>query len=175
MEVIMNIIQFLKKTPESRKVFGEREIKIIEKQLNGISLTQSEKNRLSRDIRVKLKFIKELSKFHEEFELKKAQSIKKMIQETKEIILEHPLRNKIKKIILFGSFLENKLTIKSDIDVAIEFSEITKEQAFKFRKEILGKITEKIDLQVFNTLPDKIKKSILNNYKVLYENGQNKR
>jgi predicted nucleotidyltransferase len=165
----MNIIQFLKKTPESRKIFGEREIKIIEKQVNGIPLTQSEKNRLSRDIRVKLKFIKELSRFQEEFELKKAQSINQIINETKERILEHNFRNKVKKIILFGSFLENKLTIKSDIDIGVEFTNITKEQAFNFRKEILGKVSEKVDLQVLNFLPEKIKKSILNNYKILYK------
>ncbi len=50
----MDLSQFLKKTPEARKIFGQRELKIIEKQLNGISLTQSEKNRLSRDIRYKI-------------------------------------------------------------------------------------------------------------------------
>ena len=92
----MNLIQFLKTNENSRKIFGEREIKIIEKQINGISLTQSEKNRLSRDIRRKLQFIKEISKFENEFDLKKAQSIKEIIQEAKEIILEHPFKNKIK-------------------------------------------------------------------------------
>ena len=40
-EIIMNIIKFLKENKYSRKIFGEREISIIEKQLNGISLTQS--------------------------------------------------------------------------------------------------------------------------------------
>lgn len=170
MEVIMNLLQFIKKTPESRKIFGEREIKIIEKQLNGINLTQSEKNRLSRDIRKKLRFIKEISKFENEFNLKKANLIHKIIQETKEIILEHPLRNKIKKIILFGSFIENKLTIKSDIDIAVEFSGITKKQAFDFRKNIFGKVSNKIDIQVFNFLPEKIKESIIKSHRILYKN-----
>ncbi len=166
----MNLSQFLKKTPEARKIFGERELKIIEKQINGINLTQSEKNRLSRDIRKKLKFIKEISKFEHEFDLKKAQSINSMVQEAKEIILEHQLRNKIKKIILFGSVVENKLTIKSDIDIAVEFSDITKKQAFDFRKNIMGKVPDRLDIQVFNFLPEKVKKSILNNYKILYKN-----
>lgn len=166
----MNLLQFLKKTPEARKIFGERELKIIEKQLNGINLTQSEKNRLSRDIRKKLQVIKEISKFENEFNLKKAQLINKMIQEAKEIILEHPLKNKIKKIMLFGSVIENKLMIKSDIDIAVEFSEITKKQAFDFRKNIFGKVPDKLDIQVFNFLPEKIKESITKRHKILYKN-----
>ncbi len=170
MEVIMNLLQFIKKNPNSRKIFGERELKIIEKQINGINLSQSEKNRLSRDIRKKLQFIKEISKFGDEFNLKKAQLINQFILEAKEIILEHPLKNKIRKIILFGSFVENKLTVKSDIDIAIEFSEITKKQAFDFRKNILGKVSNKIDLQVFNFLPEKVKESIIKNHKILYKN-----
>ncbi len=169
MEVMMNLIQFLKANKNTRKIFGERELKIVEKQVNGINLTQSEKNRLSRDIRKKLQFIKEISKFENEFNLKKAQLINKMIQETKEIILEHPLKNKIKKIILFGSVVENKLTIKSDIDIAVEFSEITKKQAFDFRKNIFGKVSNKIDIQVFNFLPEKVKESIIKRYRILYE------
>lgn len=166
----MDLLQFLKKTPEARKVFGQRELKIIEKQLEGINLTQSEKNRLSRDIRKKFQFIREISKFEKEFGLKKAQRINFIVDETKEIILEHPLARKIKKIILFGSFVENKLGVKSDVDIAVEFFNITKKQAFDFRKNILGKVDEKIDLQVFNFLPEKVKKEILKNHKVLYVN-----
>lgn len=166
----MNLLQFIKKNPESRKIFGEREIKIIEKQLNGRNLSQSEKNRLSRDIRKKFQFIKEVSNFQDEFDLKKANLIHKMIQEAKEAILNHSLRNKIKKIILFGSFVENKLTIKSDIDIAVEFSEITKKQAFDFRKNILGKVSDKLDIQIFNFLPKKIKDSIIKRHRILYKN-----
>ncbi len=169
MGVIMDLIQFLKANENTRKIFGEQELKIIKKQLNGINLTQSEKNRLSRDIRKKFQFIKEISKFENEFNLKKAQLINQMIQETKEIILEHPLRNKIKKIILFGSVVENKLTIKSDIDIAVEFSEITKKQAFDFRKNIFGKVLNKIDIQVFNFLPEKVKESIIKRHRILYK------
>lgn len=166
----MNLMQFLKKTPESRKIFGQRELKIIEKQTNGINLTQSEKNRLSRDIRKKLQFIKEISKFENEFNLKKAHSIHRIIQEAKEVILEHELKNKIKKIILFGSVVEGRLTIKSDIDIAVEFKNITKKQAFYFRRKIMGNLPAKVDIQVFNFLPEKVKKSILNNHKILYKN-----
>jgi predicted nucleotidyltransferase len=164
----MNLIQFLKTNENSRKIFGQRELKIIEKQINGINLTQSEKNRLSRDIRKKLLFIKDVSKFSDEFELKKSSSIRLIIKEAKEEILRHPLRNKIKKITLFGSFVEKNLTINSDIDMAVEFSNIKKDEAFKFRKNILGRIPDKIDIQVFNVLPEKVKKEIINKGRVIY-------
>lgn len=163
-------MQFLKANENSRKVFGERELKIIEKQVNGISLTQSEKNRLSRDIRKKFSFIKEVSRFSEEFELKKASSIKLLIKEVKNIILNYPLEKKIKKIILFGSAVENNLTLNSDIDIAVEFSEITKKQAFDFRKNVLGRISNKIDVQVFNFLPEKIKEEIKKKGKIIHKN-----
>jgi hypothetical protein len=42
----MEFLQFLKSNENTRKIFGKRELKIIEKQLNGINLTQSERNRL---------------------------------------------------------------------------------------------------------------------------------
>lgn len=164
----MNLIQFLKKNENARKIFGQRELKIIEKQLNGINLTQSEKNRLSRDIRKKFQFIKEISKFKDDFNLKKASIIKEIINEAKKEILEHSLHNKIKKILLFGSVVENKLTFRSDIDIAVEFDKITKKEGFNFRRRVMGQLPNKIDVQVFNFLPEKIKKSILKNHKVLY-------
>ena len=163
-------MKFLKKNENTRKVFGERELKIIEKQVNGINLTQSEKNRLSRDIRKKFQFIKDSSGFFEEFNLKKASSVKSLIQDAKELILEHPLRNKIKKIILFGSVAENKITTKSDIDIAVEFIDINDKQAFNFRKKISGQLPNKADIQVFNVLPDKLKEEIKNKGRIIYKN-----
>ena len=170
----MNLIQFLKSNENARKIFGEREIKIIEKQLNGINLTQSEKNRLSRDIRKKFQFINEASRFEREFELKKAGLVRSLIDEAKETILHHPLKNKIIKIILFGSFVDNKMTSHSDIDIAIVFDKITKKDAGKFRIYILGRVDKKIDTQVYNTLPEKIKKEINTNGEVIYENVKDK-
>jgi len=164
----MNLIQFLKKNENTRKVFGQRELKIIEKQLLGINLTQSEKNRLSRDIRRKFKFIKDISNFEEEFDLKKASEVKKMIKQAKEEILYHPLKKKIKRILLFGSVVKNEINIRSDIDIAVEFDKIDSKEAAKFRIRILGELPNKMDIQVFNVLPEKIKKSILKNHKVLY-------
>lgn len=170
MVVIMNLISFLKENKFSRKIFGKRELKIIEKQLNGISLTQSEKNRLSRDIRLKFKFIKECINLRDEFDLKKGSINKKLIEEAKEIILEDKLSKNIRKILLFGSILNNKLTFRSDIDMAVIFNKINLKDATLFRIRIKGRVNDKIDIQVFNILPDKIKKEIIKKHKVLYEN-----
>ena len=164
----MNLIHFLEKNENTRKIFGQRELKIIEKQLNGIHLTQSEKNRLSRDIRKKFKFIKEISKFEDEFDLKKASEVKKIIKQTKEEILLHPLKNKIKRILLFGSVVKNEISIRSDIDIAVEFDKITEKQAFDFRRQIMGELPRKVDVQVFNFLPKKIIKEINKKHRVLY-------
>jgi len=106
--------------------------------------------------------------------LKKSGSIKSLIEEAKETISEHPLMHKIKEIILFGSVVEDKLTFKSDIDIAIVFDVITKKQAFDFRKNISGKLSDKIDIQVFNFLPRKIKEEIKKKGKIIFENEQNK-
>jgi len=165
----MNLLKFLKENEDSRKIFGQRELKIIEKQIFGINLTQSEKNRLSRDIRKKFDFISKVSRFENDFELKKGHEIRKMIQEAKEIVLADRLKNKIRTILLFGSAVENKMTFHSDIDLAVEFDGIDKKDAGKFRIRILGRVNDKVDVQVFNTLPKKIKDEIDKKRKVLYE------
>ena len=55
---MMSLINIIKTNKDIRKIFGKKELVIIEKQLLGVSLTQSEKNRLSRDIRKKFEVIK---------------------------------------------------------------------------------------------------------------------
>ncbi len=170
----MGLLKFLKESENARKVFGKRELKIIEKQLLGISLTQSEKNRLSRDIRKKLDFIREISGFEKEFELKKGAEIKKKINEAKKIILEDSFHQRIKTIHLFGSAVENKLTFRSDIDMAVTFDKIDIRDATLFRKRVSGKSTDKVDVQVYNILPTKIKKEINEKGRVLYEQHKNK-
>ena len=75
----MGLLNFLNSSADARKIFGERELKIIEKQLFGVELTQSEKNRLSRDVRKKFQFIKRVSGFQEEFALKKGDVVNKLV------------------------------------------------------------------------------------------------
>lgn len=165
----MNLLRFLKENEFSRKIFGEREIKIIDRQLNGVSLTQSEKNRLSRDIRSKFKFIKECAKFKDEFNLKKGIINKKLVERAKEAILNDILYNNIKSILLFGSMVENKMTFRSDIDIAVIFDKIDLKEATKFRIRVLRELPDKVDVQVFNVLPQKIKKEILRRHRALYK------
>ena len=165
----MGLLQFLKTHENSRKIFGKRELKIIEKQLWGMQLSQSEKNRLSRDIRKKLNFIKDISQFQEEFSLKYAAEINKLINEAKEVILESKWYKKIRKIYLFGSIISKEHNLSSDIDIAVEFDSIDLKEATEFRIYISGRVNDKIDIQVYNVLPLKIRRSIDAEKRVIYE------
>ena len=92
-----------------------------------------------------------------------------MISRALEIIKQDKDFRKIKEIWLFGSIVENKMTIRSDVDVCVIFNKISLTDATKFRIRVLGWFDNKIDIQVFNALPEKIKKSILKSHKVLYK------
>jgi len=167
--ITMGLIELLKKDKNARKIFGERELKIIEKQLFGIKLTQSEKNRLSRDIRKKFEAIEVFSKFENEFKLKKGADIKKIVEDAKEFIITSKYFSRIKKIYLFGSAISNELTFRSDIDVAVEFDSISPREATEFRIYVSGRVSDRIDVQVYNVLPEKIKKEIDLKGRVIYE------
>ncbi len=159
--------------PYARKVFGKREIEIIVKQLEGFPLTQSEKNRISRDIKPKLEFIKTIAPYHEEFALKKNQENKKLIEKAVQTILHDPKEKEVKAILLFGSMADKSHTRRSDIDIAVVFNkEISIRDATKFRIRISGELPEKIDVQVFNILPEKIKREIARNHRVLYHDKE---
>lgn len=165
----MSLRQTIKKDPNMRKIFGQQEIKIIEKQLLGVPLRPSEKTRLSRDIRKKCEAIKQLTLFENQLNLKHGAEIKQDIANAKQEILKSEYKNKIKRIILFGSAIDNTLRLDSDIDIAVEFIKIEKKEAVKFRLDIMRYVSEKIDIQVFNTLPEKIKKEISEKGKVLWK------
>src|SRR3989338_4158201 len=101
--VIILLSEFLRQNKNARKIFGRKEIEIMLKQLGGLPLSQSERNRLSRDIKPKLEFIKEISKFDDEFRLKKDQNASKIIDKAVKVILQDKLKDKIEAILLFGS------------------------------------------------------------------------
>jgi predicted nucleotidyltransferase len=132
-------------------------------------LTQSEKNRLSRDIRPKLKVVEEVAKVKDEFELKKDATAKRKIEKVVDIVLHDELKDKIKAILLFGSHVKGKITKRSDIDICVVFDDIDLKESTKFRIRILGNFSEKIDIQVFNVLPQKVKRSIASNHKVIFK------
>jgi predicted nucleotidyltransferase len=162
----MDLLKILKK-PEMRKIFGKKELVIIEKQLLGMKLKPSEKTRLSRDIRKKFEAVKELLQFANYFSLKHGKVTKEIIQEAKEAILETEHFPKIKRIYLFGSTAEKAHIFKSDIDIAVEFDDISLKEAISFR--IKTRVPEKVDLQVYNVLPEKVKKEINEKGKIIYE------
>jgi predicted nucleotidyltransferase len=166
----MSLLRFLKECKSTRKVFGRRELEIIEKQLFGFNLTQSEKNRLSRDIRKKFEFIKEVNKFRDGFKLEKNQNNKKIIEKALNIILKDKLKDNIKAVLLFGSFADNTFTKRSDIDICVVFNkDLSLKEATLFRIRVAGELPEKVDVQVFNILPQKIKREIARNHKMLYK------
>ena len=165
----MALLELVKYEKAMRRLFGQQELKIIEKQLLGVNLSASEKTRLSRDIRSKFEIIRQLSDFKKEFYLKKAQEIKHLINDAKEVILKSDWFKQIDKIIVFGSAVENQLRLNSDIDIAVIFNKINLKDATKFRIEISSKVPEKIDVQVYNILPDKLKKEIDKKERVIYK------
>ncbi len=165
----MSLLSIIKKTPEVRSIFGERELKIIEKQLFGIKLKPSEKTRLSRDIKRKFRAIKALAEFSDESNLKHGKIIKRLIEDSKERILESEYYKKINKIIVFGSTVENKRNFSSDVDIAVEFDYITNKEATEFLIKTKIGLSKDIDLEVYNILPEKIKKEIDEKGKTIYE------
>jgi predicted nucleotidyltransferase len=170
MMVIFQLKNELLKNPNSRKIFGKVEIDIIIKQINGITLTQSERNRLSRDIRPKLEFIKKISLFKNEFDIKRNSLNEHLINNAKKIILNDPLSKQINAILLFGSIVEGNFSLNSDIDMCVVFKEnISLKESTLFRIRILGEVNSKIDISVFHNLPNKIKNAIIKNHKVIFK------
>jgi predicted nucleotidyltransferase len=152
---------------ESREIFGKREIEIVDKQINGISLTQSEKNVLSRSIRKKLELVKKLSKYSDEFNLKFNAENNKIINDSMNIIKS---KINLKAILLFGSLLKKDNTKFSDIDLCIVLGRnVTKKQSTEILLEISGRLNKKIDISIYENLPDNIKCEILKNNRILYK------
>lgn len=156
----MDFLEFLQQHPDSRKVFGKRELVIIRKQLLGLRLTQSERNRLSRDIRRKLNFVEDLARFRDDFRLSHGAQLKKALNEAKEVILDDPVGSLVSRIILFGSVLSGDMTLTSDIDIAIDVPGISVRDATVLRRRLLGKLPEHVDVQVYSTLPTTLRNAV---------------
>lgn len=165
----MGILEAIKNDGNIRRIFGKRELLIIEKQLLGVALRPSERTRLSRDIRKKFEAIRALAPFEKSFSLKHGAIIKEITEEAKGAILKSRFFPRIRKIILFGSAVDKNLTLFSDIDIAVEFDAINKKEATLFRLEALKIIDEQVDIQVYNALPKKIRGEIDKKGKLLYE------
>jgi predicted nucleotidyltransferase len=168
----MTLINYLEKNKNARLLFGKSEIEIIKKQLMGLELSPSERTRLSRDIRKKVQTIDELSKYKNEFSLKKSQEIKFILEETKEIIIEK-FKDNLNEIILFGSYAQNTQNKNSDVDIAIKLK--NSKNSGKILVQILGEVPKKIDVQLYEKLPVKIKKEIDKKGKIIFKNESDKR
>ena len=164
----MSLLYELKNNKNVRRLFGQRELKIIEKHLLGIKLKVSERTRLSRDIRKKFEAIKALAHYSDEFNLKKGMITKTLIEDTIEVIKESKYFPRIKEIILFGSIVENEMSFRSDIDIAAKFESIDIKEATEFRIYVSGRANKKIDIQVYNILPKKIRDEIDKKGRILW-------
>jgi len=154
------------RNPQMRKLFGKKEIEIIRKQLFGISLTPSEQTILSRDIRKKFLAIKELCPCQEDFNLKKGVLPLQVVERAKEFILNSVYKNRIRKIVWFGSFVSGRVTFNSDVDISVEFEKISKKDSLKFRA--FASREDMLDVLVYNSLPKKIKKEV-DNGRIIYK------
>ena len=154
------------RNPLMRKLFGKKEIEIVQKQLFGISLTPSEQTIISRDIRKKFLAIKELFSCQKDFNLKKGILPIQMVQKVKDRILNSIYGRKIKRIIWFGSFVSGRVTFNSDIDLSVEFDEINLKDSLKFCA--FASQEDMLDVVVYNHIPKKLKKEV-DNGRIVYK------
>lgn len=95
--------------------------------------------------------------------------VPKIIKQAVSLILKED-KEKIKAILLFGSHADGTAIWRSDVDIAVVFKkDPTDKEAFLFRKILMGELPDIVDLQVFNLLPLKVRKSITENHQVLFE------
>ncbi len=167
--MVMELMNFLDNSAGARLVFGKKELEIIRKQLLGMPLKQSERNRLSKFIRPKLRFIAQCAVFKNEFELIRKSRLKELLAHVLNVVLSDKLGKNAVAIFLYGSFCNNSANKFSDLDVGVIFPEITPRQAASFEVRVLSKVPELVDVKVFNTLPLRVKRSVVENYKILYK------
>ncbi len=74
--------------------------------------------------------------------------------------------NRVKFVILFGSYSKGKETKLSDIDLAIYY-EGNKAERYNFRKKMMGILPDSLDVQIFQDLPLYIQIEILKG-KIIY-------
>lgn len=77
-----------------------------------------------------------------------------------EKLKEMPDFSKVRFVFLYGSYSNGKKNKFSDIDIAIYY-EGNESGRFKFRKKILGKISNDFDIHIFQDLPLFIRMNVL--------------
>lgn len=95
--------------------------------------------------------------------------VQKIIKQAVDLILKEDAEKEIKAILLFGSHADGTAIWKSDVDICVVFKEaLSLRDATSFRIKIAAELPDIVDIQVFNTLPQKIQKSIADNHKILF-------
>lgn len=92
--------------------------------------------------------------------------MKEKIKKFMKALKEMPDFDKVKFVILFGSFSRNNENKLSDIDFAVYYDGDKKER-FNFRKIILSKLPNNYDVQLFQDLPLYIRIEVLKG-KIIY-------
>ena len=87
-----------------------------------------------------------------------------------EKLKEMPNINKVKFVILFGSFSQCRQNKLSDIDFAVYFDGTPKER-FKFRLKLLSKLPDDFDIQIFQDLPLYVRIEVLKG-KLIYASDE---
>ena len=83
------------------------------------------------------------------------------------LIKDMDKKRKVEFIICYGSYLTQKKTPMSDIDIAI-FYEGDKKERFDFRMKLLGFAKDKYDIQTFQDLPLYLRAEILKKGKIIF-------
>ena len=100
---------------------------------------------------------------------KKPLNVQKIIKQAVSLILQEDKEKNIRAILLFGSHADGTAIWRSDIDICTLFKDTPSLQdATLFRIKITAQLPDIVDIQVFNTLPQKIQKSIADNHKILF-------
>lgn len=99
------------------KIITAREQKIIDKKINGFSLTQNESNILSKSVRPKLREINQINASELLIKLEYNQLSKSIENKIKSLIVSN--LNNVKSIILYGSAIQSNYTHYNDIDVLL--------------------------------------------------------
>ena len=92
----------------------------------------------------------------------------------KEKILKICESNDISFMAVFGSFIKGQENAKSDIDIAIEFTETSRKNLFDLThvedelRKIFGR---KVDLGIFSSINPHIKEDVKKEMMVIYEQG----
>ena len=143
-------------------ILSDREKKIIEKKMTGKKLSQTERNRLSRSIRPKLR---EISKIDSK------QILEKIDYNPKSISIENKITRVIKEtlkdvdsIILYGSAIQTNYHEYNDIDIMIVIKEKITPEYQKYKKiSELKKILK--ESQIVSDIEIISKDSLINGYK----------